>query len=148
MRLVERTFAPGMTVSLVARQNGTTPNQLLTWRRLAIQGALTAIDSSERVRVAFALDSCDREARSYVISWWPPSSTGLSRSIACHRPRMAHQQWHGLHRHRYPPLCAPIELAPQTIPLGNPQANGMAEALVRTIKRDLALQLRLPLMGS
>jgi transposase len=28
MRLVEETFAPGMTVSLVARQNGVNPNQL------------------------------------------------------------------------------------------------------------------------
>jgi transposase len=35
MRLVEETFAPGMTVSLVARQNGGNPNQLFTWRRLA-----------------------------------------------------------------------------------------------------------------
>ena len=42
MRLVEQTFAPGMTVSLVARQNGIAPNQLFTWRRLAAQGALTA----------------------------------------------------------------------------------------------------------
>ncbi len=37
MRLVEATFAPGMTVSLVARQNGVNPNQLFTWRRLAAQ---------------------------------------------------------------------------------------------------------------
>ncbi len=42
MRLVEQTFAPGMTVSLLARQNGVNPNQLFTWRRLAAQGALTA----------------------------------------------------------------------------------------------------------
>jgi transposase len=42
MRLDEQTFAPGMTVSLVARQNGVNPNQLFTWRWLAAQGALTA----------------------------------------------------------------------------------------------------------
>src|SRR4051794_1300194 len=47
MRLVEATFAPGMTVSLVARQNGVNPNQLFTWRRLAAQGALTATGAEE-----------------------------------------------------------------------------------------------------
>ena len=49
MRLVEQTFAPGMTVSLVARQNGIAPNQLFTWRRLAAQGALTATGAEEEV---------------------------------------------------------------------------------------------------
>ena len=49
MRLVEATFAPGMTVSLVARQNGIAPNQLFTWRRLAAQGGLTATGAEEEV---------------------------------------------------------------------------------------------------
>ena len=49
MRLVEATFGPGMTVSLVARQNGIAPNQLFTWRRLAAQGALTATGAGEEV---------------------------------------------------------------------------------------------------
>src|SRR5215210_6507398 len=49
MRLVEETFAPGMTVSLVARQHGIAPNQLFTWRRLAAQGALTATGAEEEV---------------------------------------------------------------------------------------------------
>src|SRR4051812_42995345 len=49
MRLVEATFAPGMMVSLVARQNGVNPNQLSTWRRLAAQGALTATGAEEEV---------------------------------------------------------------------------------------------------
>lgn len=49
MHLVEQTFAPGMTVSLVARQNGIAPNQLFTWRRLAAQGALTATGAEEEV---------------------------------------------------------------------------------------------------
>lgn len=35
MRLVEETFAPGVTVSLVACRNGVNPNQLFTWSRLA-----------------------------------------------------------------------------------------------------------------
>ena len=49
MRLVEATFGPGMTVSLVARQNGIAPNQLFAWRRLAAQGALTATGAGEEV---------------------------------------------------------------------------------------------------
>jgi transposase len=48
-RLVEETFAPGMTLSLVARQHGIAPNQLFTWRRLAAQGALTATGAEEEV---------------------------------------------------------------------------------------------------
>ena len=49
VRMVEETFAPGMTVSLVARQNGVAPNQLFTWRRLVAQGSLTAAGSGEEV---------------------------------------------------------------------------------------------------
>jgi transposase-like protein len=33
VRMVEETFAPGMTVSLVARQHDVAPNQSFTWRR-------------------------------------------------------------------------------------------------------------------
>ena len=47
--MVEETFAPGMTVSLVARQHGVAPNQLFTWRRLVSQGSLTAAGSGEEV---------------------------------------------------------------------------------------------------
>ena len=49
--MVEKTFAPGMTVSLVARQHGIAPNQLFTWRRLVAQGSLTAAGSGEEVVV-------------------------------------------------------------------------------------------------
>ena len=34
VRMVEDTYEPGMTVSLVARRHGVTANQLFTWRRL------------------------------------------------------------------------------------------------------------------
>ena len=47
--MVEETFAPGMTVSLVARQHGVAPNQLFTWRRLVAHGSLTAAGSGEEV---------------------------------------------------------------------------------------------------
>src|SRR5438067_7238680 len=47
VRMVEETFEPGMTVSLVARRHGVAPNQLFTWRRLVAQGSLTAAGSGE-----------------------------------------------------------------------------------------------------
>jgi transposase len=47
--MVEETFEPGMTVSLVARRHGVAPNQLFTWRRLVAQGSLTAAGSGEEV---------------------------------------------------------------------------------------------------
>ena len=52
VRMVEETFEPGMTVSLVARRHGVAPNQLFTWRRLVAQGSLTAAGSGEEVRHA------------------------------------------------------------------------------------------------
>ena len=47
--MVEETFEPGMTVSLVARQHGVAANQLFTWRRLVAQGSLTVAGSGEEV---------------------------------------------------------------------------------------------------
>ena len=49
VRIVEEMFEPGMTVSLVARRHGVAPNQLFTWRRLVVEGALTAAGSGEQV---------------------------------------------------------------------------------------------------
>ena len=47
--MVEKTFAPGMKVSLVPRQHGVAPNQLFSWRRLVAQGSLTAAGGGEEV---------------------------------------------------------------------------------------------------
>src|SRR5213083_1696608 len=51
VRIVEETFEPGMTVSLVARRHGVAPNQLFAWRRLVAQGALTAAGRRSRAGV-------------------------------------------------------------------------------------------------
>src|ERR1051326_1242077 len=48
-RIVQETYAPGMSVSLVARQHGVAPNQVFTWRRLYAEGALSAIGAGEEV---------------------------------------------------------------------------------------------------
>lgn len=45
LRIVEETYAPDVTVSLVARRHGIAPNQLFTWRRQAAQGALTSAEA-------------------------------------------------------------------------------------------------------
>ena len=39
--LVRRTYEPGMSVSLVARQEGVAASLLFQWRKLERQGALT-----------------------------------------------------------------------------------------------------------
>ncbi len=52
LAMVEATYDPGVTVSLVARRNGIQPNQLFAWRKLAAQGALTATSAQEEVVAA------------------------------------------------------------------------------------------------
>jgi transposase len=47
-----QTYAPGMSVSLVARRHGIAPNQLFTWRRLYASGALSAVGAGEEVVAA------------------------------------------------------------------------------------------------
>lgn len=47
--MVEETYAPGMTVSYVARKNGISPSQLFYWRRRFEEGALTGVSSEEKV---------------------------------------------------------------------------------------------------
>src|SRR5262249_26396787 len=49
VRIVEETFEPGMTVSLVARRQGIAPNQRFTCRRVVAEGALAAAVSGEEV---------------------------------------------------------------------------------------------------
>jgi transposase-like protein len=46
---VRRTYEPGMTVSLVARQEGVAASLLFQWRKLERQGALTAVSAGEEV---------------------------------------------------------------------------------------------------
>ena len=108
-----------------------------------------ACDNGERVRVAFALDCCDREAMSYV------ATTGgiggeevrdLMVAAVEHRfgrvnrvPRPI--EWltdngSGYIAHETRRFARDLGLEPRTTPVESPQSNGMAEAFVRTIKRD------------
>ncbi|MCZ6331391.1 transposase [Escherichia coli] len=41
--IVQQSFEPGMTVSLVARQHGVAASQLFLWRKQYREGSLTAV---------------------------------------------------------------------------------------------------------
>jgi putative transposase len=104
-----------------------------------------------KVRVAFALDCCDREAMSFVattegikgedvrdlmlaavehrfgpVNQVPQTIEWLSDNGSCY---IAHDTR---------AFAKGIGLEPRTTPVESPQSNGMAEAFVRTIKRDYA----------
>jgi transposase len=49
LTIVQETYEPDATVSLVARRHGVARNQLFRWRKLAAQGALTATHAQEEV---------------------------------------------------------------------------------------------------
>jgi transposase-like protein len=63
VRMVEKTFETGMTVSLVARRHGVAPNQLFTWRRLVAQGSLTAAGSGQEVVPASDYQALQNQVR-------------------------------------------------------------------------------------
>lgn len=63
LAIVAETQEPGVTVSLVARRHGIAPNQLFAWRRLALQGALTATQSEEPVVPASEYRSLQSQVR-------------------------------------------------------------------------------------
>jgi transposase len=58
---VRRTYEPGMTVSLVARQTGVAASLLFQWRKLERQGALTAVSAGEAVVPASELAAARAE---------------------------------------------------------------------------------------
>ena len=53
--LVRRTYEPGMSFLLVARQEGVAASWLFLWQKLERQGALTAVSPGEAVVPAFEL---------------------------------------------------------------------------------------------
>lgn len=64
--LVWRTYEPGMSVSLVARQEGVSAGLLFQWRKLEC-------DSGPTVTSTFTEDCCDRE----VMAWRAWEGKGL-----------------------------------------------------------------------
>ena len=106
-------------------------------------------DNGEKVRVAFALDCCDREAMGHVAT-----TEGIKGEDVCDLMVTAVEHRFG-RVNRLPQtiewltdngscfIAGPtrrfareIGLEPLTTPIQSPQSNGMAEAFVRTFKRD------------
>ena len=117
--------------------------------RWCSDGFEVACDNGERVRIAFALDCCDREAMSFV------ATTGgiggdevrdLMVAAVEHRFGSINRlpntiEWlsdngSGYIAHETRSFARDLGLEPRTTPVESPQSNGMAEAFVRTIKRD------------
>jgi putative transposase len=108
-------------------------------------------DNGERVRIAFTLDCCDREAIS-----WVATTGGINGGdirdlmldsverrfgLATRLPRPI--EWLSDNgspytAHKTRAFAGEIGLVPRTTPIESPQSNGMAEAFVKTIKRDYA----------
>ena len=104
--------------------------------------------NGEVVRVAFALDCHDREAIS-----WVATTAGISGEIIRDMMvRCVEQRFGTLHApypvqwlsdngsifaaHRTIEIAPALNLAPCFTPVESPQSNGMAEAFVKTFKRD------------
>jgi len=118
-------------------------------RRWCSDGFEIGCDNGEKVRVAFALDCCDREAMSVL------ATTGGIRGEDV-RDLMVAAIEHRFGSVNHLPVtiewltdngscyiagdtrrfAREIGLEPRTTPIESPQSNGMAEAFVRTIKRD------------
>lgn len=59
--LVRRTYEPGMSVSLIARETGVSASLLFQWRKLERQGALVAVSAGESVVPASELAAARAE---------------------------------------------------------------------------------------
>jgi putative transposase len=106
-------------------------------------------DNGERVRVAFALDCCDREAMSFLATTGGISGDDVRDLMVAaveHRFGRVNRlpatiEWLSDNGSSYIAgntrrFARDIGLEPRTTPIESPQSNGMAEAFVRTIKRD------------
>jgi putative transposase len=114
-------------------------------------------DNGERVRIAFTLDCCDREAISWVATTGGIEGTDIRdlmvESVE-HRFGLVDNlpapiEWLSDNGSPYTAsttraLARLIGLVPLTTPIESPQSNGMAEAFVKTFKRDYSQIHRRP----
>ena len=105
----------------------------------------------ERVRIAFTLDCCDREAISWIATTGGIDGADIrdlmvesvQRRFGPVENLPAAIEWLSDNGSSYTAadtraLARLIGLVPKTTPLESPQSNGMAEAFVKTFKRDYA----------
>ncbi len=108
-------------------------------------------DNGERVRVAFALDCCDREVMS-----WVATTKGIDAGLVGDLMMQAVEKRFGTSAAPTKPIewltdngscytaaetrsfAKLLGLKPITTPVTSPQSNGMAESFVKTLKRDYA----------
>ena len=108
-------------------------------------------DNGEKVRIAFTLDCCDREAISWVATTGGISSSDIrdlmiesvERRFGLVDKLPKPIEWLSDNGSPYTAgetraLARDIGLVPCTTPIQSPQSNGMAEAFVKLIKRDYA----------
>jgi putative transposase len=108
-------------------------------------------DNGEKVRIAFTLDCCDREAISWVATTGGINSSDIrdlmvesvERRFGLVNKLPKPIEWLSDNGSPYTAgetraLAREIGLKPCTTPIESPQSNGMAEAFVKTIKRDYA----------
>lgn len=60
---VRRSMEPGMTISIAAREAGVAPSQLFTWKRLYLEGGLSAVGANESVVAASELQEAQRRIK-------------------------------------------------------------------------------------
>ncbi|HBA7563309.1 TPA: IS3 family transposase [Escherichia coli] len=61
--IIQQSFEPGMTVSLVARQHGVAASQLFLWRKQYQEGSLTAVAAGEQVVPASELAAAMKQIK-------------------------------------------------------------------------------------
>jgi len=61
--MVQETYQPSMSVSIIARKYGILPSQLFYWRRLMENGALKGIESREEVVPISELKAMEKRVR-------------------------------------------------------------------------------------
>ena len=117
--------------------------------RWCSDGFEIACDNAEKVRVAFALDCCDREAMGHVATTEGIKGEDVRDLMVTaveqrfgrvnHLPTII--EWLSDNGSCYTAIetrnfAKDIGFLPLTTPVESPQSNGMAEAFVRTFKRD------------
>lgn len=119
--------------------------------RWCSDGFYITCDNGDRVQVAFSLDTCDREAISYVAS-----NKGIDSQMVCDLMAKTMENRFGKvnrlpHKIQWLTDNGPCYIARNSILFGrsigleicttrpySPESNGMAEAFVKTFKRDYA----------
>jgi transposase len=60
---IRRSMEPGMTISIAAWEAGVAPSQLFTWKRLYLEGGLSAVGANESVVAATELQEAQRRIK-------------------------------------------------------------------------------------